>query len=1213
LKQRLLWLIWIALMVGVFFGAMAQFIPQPPQISSLSASPANAPAGQSFLLIVNGQNFCSGATVSFDSIPVQSGFISTNQLQASISGSLTLGKSGTVPVQVMNPINTSGCSSPGLSSNIVPYLIPGSLIIVTQSLPNGTVGTPYSASVNATGGLAPYNFSASGSFPPGLSLNSAGGSITGTPTQAGSFNFTVTVMDVQEHTASASYTVVIQPPTLSITTASLPNGLVNVPYSASIQATGGVSPYSWALLSGGPPGLALSTAGVLAGTPTQAGAYNLQVRVMDSQEHAATRTIPLTIQQPPLQVTTTSLPNAVAGTFYSAGLAAIGGTSPYTWSTSSTLPAGLTLSSAGVLSGTTQQLGSYPLSVTVRDSANQTAQAQLVLQVVVALQITTTTIPQGFLTTAYTTTFTAAGGTPPYQWSAPGGVPPGLTLDASSGILSGTLSQQGAFPFTVQVRDYTGQQAQKQFILVSGNALSITTGGLHDGTVGLPYEDGFIAAGGTAPYTWSQVGSGVPGLFLNPVSGALSGTPTQVGVFNMTVRVTDSLNSSSTRSYSVNIKPAFRIDTDLPPATLGVYYEQTLSASGGTIPYTWALVGTGVEGLTLNPSTGTLSGIPTQAGAFSFTITATDAASQQTSRTYSFTVNQAIRISPETIPNGATGTRYSQTFTAAGGTAPYNFLIAGSVPGLTMDPPTGVLSGTPTQAGTFQFSIRVTDSKGLPGTKAYTLVVSSALRFSTPSLPDAVERSSYSQTLAATGGTPPYSWRVSTGNLPDGLTLNSSTGVISGTPAKSGSVAFTLEVSDSTTLKATQNFSINVLPAVAVQSAGTLTTGVVGTPYSFTLSATGGTPPYRWRVRDGVLPDGLTLSDAGIISGTPGTAGRFSATLEVSDSAARTAAAAIIIPIDPPALRITSASGLPSATAGVDYQFTPVATGGTPPYQWALTASPAELQIDAATGTIRGRFSSSGDLSFTIRVSDSAGVTTTQDVTLRVGLAAAPAVTISGLSASSGPGQQLQPTVAIAQPYPIAVSGELLLTFDSAVNVDDPAVQFSTGGRRVVFNIPAGETRAVFNAVTPGFQTGTVAGTITVTARLSASGTDITPTPAPSQSLQIPKLAPVITSVRLNRTTAGFEVAITGYATGRELTSANIRFQTSGTVQGTEFTVNLAQTAAAWYQTADSRQFGSLATITIPFNVSGSSGSVTSVSATLTNSSGTSPSVSATF
>lgn len=1198
-------------MVGVFFGAMGQFLPQPPLISSLSASPANAPAGQSFLLIVNGQRFCSGAMITFDGSPLEPVFLSANQLQAGVSGSLTLGKSGTVPVQVVNPTNSSGCSSPGLSSNVVFYLIPGSLAIITQSLPNGTVAIPYNASVGVTGGSAPYTFSHSGSFPPGLNLNSAGGSITGTPTQAGSFNFTVTVMDAQQQTDSALYTVVIQP-AFTITTVSLPDGVVNASYSAPIQAAGGVPPLSWTLLSGGPSGLSLSPTGILSGTPTQAGTYNLQVRVTDSQAHTAIRTIPLTILQS-FRISTTSLPNATAGTYYSVGLAATGGTEPYAWSTSSALPSGLTLSVAGVLSGTAPQPGVYPLTITVRDSANQTAQAQLALQVVTAFQITTTTIPQGFLAAAYTTAFTAAGGTPPYQWSAPEGLPPGLALDPSSGILSGIPSQQGTFPFTVQVLDFTGRLARKQFVFNSNNALNITTGSLRDGTAGLPYEDGFTAAGGTAPYTWSQIGPGVPGLFLNPVIGALSGTPTQSGIFNLTVRVTDSLNSTFTRSYSVNIKPQFTISTDLPPATLGVYYEQTLSASGGTTPYTWAIVGTGVEGLTLNAFTGTLSGIPTQAGSFGFTITATDALGQQASRAYSFTVGQAIRISPEAIPNGATGTPYSQTFTATGGAAPYSFRIAGSVPGLVMDPPTGVLSGTPTQTGTFQFTIRVTDSKGLPGTKAYTLVVSSALRFSTTSLPDAVERSSYSQTLAATGGTPPYSWRVSTGSLPAGLTLNSSTGIISGIPASAGSQAFTLEVSDSTTLKATQGFTINVLPGVVIQTAGTLTAGAVGTPYTFTLNATGGTPPYNWRLSDGALPGGLTLSSAGIISGTPSAIGRFSATLEVSDSAAQTASAAIIIPIDPPVLRITSAAALPAATAGVDYQFTPTATGGTPPYQWALTASPAELRIDAESGAISGRLPASGDISFTIRVSDSAGGSATQDVTLRVGLAAAPAVTISGLSASSGPGQQLQPAVTISQPYPIPVSGELLLTFDSAVNADDPAIQFSTGGRRVVFNIPAGETKAIFNAATPGFQTGTVAGTITVTVRLSASGVDITPTPAPSQSLQVPKLAPVITSVRVNRTTAGFEVAITGYATGRELTSANIRLQTTGTVQGTEFTVNLAQTAAAWYQNTDSRQFGSLATIIVPFNVSGSGGSVTSVSATLTNSAGTSSSVSAPF
>jgi hypothetical protein len=165
-----------------------------------------------------------------------------------------------------------------------------------------------------------------------------------------------------------------------------------------------------------------------------------------------------------------------------------------------------------------------------------------------------------------------------------------------------------------------------------------------------------------------------------------------------------------------------------------------------------------------------------------------------------------------------------------------------------------------------------------------------------------------------------------------------------------------------------------------------------------------------------------------------------------------------------------------------------------------------------------------------------------------------------------------------------------------------------------VFNIPAGQTDAAFNAVTPGIQTGTVAGTIRVTSRLTALGTDVTPAPVPTSTITIARQAPTITSARINRTTGGFELIVTAYATSREITSASVRLQTTGTVQGTDFTVNLTPITGPWYQGASSVQFGSLCTITIPFTIQqGTSGSVTAASVTLTNAIGTSQPASANF
>jgi len=163
---------------------------------------------------------------------------------------------------------------------------------------------------------------------------------------------------------------------------------------------------------------------------------------------------------------------------------------------------------------------------------------------------------------------------------------------------------------------------------------------------------------------------------------------------------------------------------------------------------------------------------------------------------------------------------------------------------------------------------------------------------STTTLSGATVGAAYSQTLAATGGTTPYKWSISAGSLPAGLTL-SSTGVISGTPTAAATTSFTVKVTDSaaTPVSATKALTITVAATAGPLSITTtsLANGTVGTAYSQTLAATGGKTPYTWTRSSGTLPTGLTLSSAGVITGSPTATGTFSFTVQVTDSASTAA------------------------------------------------------------------------------------------------------------------------------------------------------------------------------------------------------------------------------------------------------------------------------------------------------------------------------------
>ena len=281
----------------------------------------------------------------------------------------------------------AGCSGTS-STSTANSNQPTNLAVTTTSLPGGAVGAAYSSAVAASGGSTPYTYSA-GNLPSGLSINSGTGTITGTPAQnsVGMWSATVKVTDSttpssQSATASLSIKISAAPPTaptpLAVTTSSLPGGTVGSPYpSTALQASGGVSPYTWSLGSGTlPAGLNLATGGSISGTPTVAGSYPVTFAVTDSSTTPQTAKAALTLtvsgsQVPVLTLTTTTLADATLNTAYSATLTASGGVLPYAFSLAggTTLPAGLTLSSAGAITGTPTKAGSTIFSVDVTDSS----------------------------------------------------------------------------------------------------------------------------------------------------------------------------------------------------------------------------------------------------------------------------------------------------------------------------------------------------------------------------------------------------------------------------------------------------------------------------------------------------------------------------------------------------------------------------------------------------------------------------------------------------------------------------------------------------------------------------------------------------------------------------------------------------------------------------------------------------------------------------
>ncbi len=333
-----------------------------------------------------------------------------------------------------------------------------------------------------------------------------------------------------------------------------------------------------------------------------------------------------------------------------------------------------------------------------------------------------------------------------------------------------------------------------------------------------------------------------------------------------TVTLTDANGVTATKSLTITVNAAPNITTTtLATATqTETGYAQTVLGTGGTTPYSWSLT-TGIlpSGLTLNPASGVISGtVGASAVSETFTVTLTDADGVTATKSLTITVFVKPSITTTTLSAATQNqTGYSQTVTGTGGATPYTWSVtSGILPsGLTLNASTGVISGTVGASAVSEtFTVQLMDADAVTVTKSLTITVNAGPTITTTTLPGATVTGTYSQTLAVANGTTPYAWSITTGILPSGLTLNASTGVISGTVgAGAVSETFTVKVADTNGVSATQSLTItvNAAPSITTTTSGDRSQTETGA-YSQTLAGTGGTTPYAWSVTTGTLPSG---------------------------------------------------------------------------------------------------------------------------------------------------------------------------------------------------------------------------------------------------------------------------------------------------------------------------------------------------------------------
>ncbi len=510
----------------------------------------------------------------------------------------------------------------------------------------------------------------------------------------------------------------------------------------------------------------------------------------------------------------------------------------------------------------------------------------------------------------------------------------------------------------IYIGEYLGYRIR---VITNCPTITINPTNLPVGAVSSFYSQTLTQTGLVGTPIWSISTGALPsGLTIASGTGVISGTPTVGGTFNFTVSVTNGAGCTQTRSYSIVVACAAIVinpsTSNLPNGTVGSTYSQTVTQTGLIGTPIWSIsAGVLPSGVSISGTSGIISGAPTAAGTFGFTVSVTNGAGCIQTRSYTIVVTCPIITFINTTALGATvGIAYNLNASASNATA---YAVSPALPaGLTLNTATGAISGTPIISVT-STTYTITASRGAcTATQGYTFaVICPTIVFTNTTALDATVGSIYNLNAGVTGNTQPVVYSILPA-LSAGLGINTITGVISGTPTVATiNTIYTITATQGACI-VTNAYAFSVIcPIITVTPALTTQNYTVGTAISAITLGVSGVTSATYTVTSGNLPAGITLAN-GVISGTPITAtvsGSFTITATSSIGACTGTQTYNYTVVCPPLVFTVITTN--NAVVGTPYTLNAGVTGNTAILTYSVNPTlPAGLSINTATGIISG-------------------------------------------------------------------------------------------------------------------------------------------------------------------------------------------------------------------------------------------------------------------
>ncbi|MDH8891914.1 putative Ig domain-containing protein [Staphylococcus epidermidis] len=847
-------------------------------------------------------------------------------------------------------------------------------------------------------------------LPDGVTFDEATNTISGTPSEVGSYTVTVTTMDESGNATETTFTIDVEDTTKpTVESVADQTQEVNTEITPiTIESEDNSDQAVTNKVDGLPDGVTFDEAtNTISGTPSEVGSYTVTVTTTDESGNATETTFTIDVEDTtkPTVKSVSDQTQEVNTEITPIKIEATDNSGQTVTNKVDGLPDGITFDEAtNTISGTPSEVGSYDITVTTTDESGNATETTFTINVEDTTKPTVEDIAdqtQEVNTEIEPIKIEATDNGGQAVTNKVDGLPDGVTFDEATNTISGTPSEVGSYDIIVTTTDENGNSETTTFTIDVEDTTKPTVEDIADQTqeINTEIEPIKIEARDNSGQAVTNKVDGLPdGVTFDEATNTISGTPSEVGSYDITVTTTDESGNATETTFTIDVedttKPTVEditdqtqeVNTEITPIKIEARDNsgQTVTNKVDGLP----------DGVTFDEATNTISGTPSEVGSYTVTVTTTDESSNATETTFTIDVEDTTKPTVEDIADQTQEVNTEITpikieATDNSGQAVTN-KVDGLPDGVTFDEATNTISGTPSEVGSYDITVTTTDENGNSETTTFTIDVEDTTKPTVEDITDQTQEINTEMTPIKIEATDNSGQAVTNKveGLPDGVTFDEATNTISGTPSEVGSYTVTVTTTDESGNATETTFTIDVEDTTkpTVEDIANQTQEVNTEIEPIKIEATDNSGQAVTNKVDG-LPDGVTFDEAtNTISGTPSEVGSYDITVTTTDKNGNSETTTFTIDVEDTTK--PTVESVADQTQEVNTEITPITIESEDNSGQTVTNKvdglPDGVTFDEATNTISGTPSKVGSYDITVTTTDENGNSETTTFTIDV-------------------------------------------------------------------------------------------------------------------------------------------------------------------------------------------------------------------------------------